>query len=67
MFCFHNSGKTPAIAYEVYGEIVEQLPSKLAYPKQERALSIDISVQVTLSVSLAASKRIPGAVRCMGM
>ena len=45
-FCAHNSGKTPAIVFEVYGEIAQTLPVvPRTYANAERKMKIDISVQ----------------------
>jgi hypothetical protein len=43
-FGFHNAGKTPALAYEVYGEIADTLPPTVSYPDPERLLSINRSI-----------------------
>ena len=45
-FYAHNSGKTPAVAREVYGEISQAFPPvPRTYTKTERRLKIDISIQ----------------------
>lgn len=45
LFLFHNSGKTPAMAYEVYGEGGPALPASRDYSNDTARLEIDISVQ----------------------
>jgi len=46
IFFYHNAGKTPAFAYEVYGEIAPTLPDiARSYTKADRRMKVDISVQ----------------------
>lgn len=56
---FHNAGKTPAMAYEVYGEILDALPAvPRTYAAAERRMRIDVSVQ-TDALGLFGNTRNP--------
>ena len=58
LYHFQNSGKTPALTYEVYAEIKDGLPAiARAYPSPEHRMKIDISVQANSLGELGSAYR----------